>query len=144
MLALLAGCAAIEPRPPLDITQPGWRVREGQATWTPGHAQPPIAGELILANGPARALFVQFSKPPFTLVTGQAAEGSWHIEYPLQRKAFTGRETPPLDRAWFALPRALASQGRPAADWDFGQKPDGGWSLSNRRTGERLEGFLNP
>lgn len=143
-LTLLAGCATLDERQPLDISQPGWRVSEGQATWVPGHAQMPLTGELLLANGPGESLCVQFSKPPFTLVSGQAAGESWRIEYPLQRKASAGRQPPPLDLVWFALPRALASQGKPIPGWDFRRKAGGEWSLMNGRTGEQLEGFLNP
>lgn len=143
-LQLLASCANMPMRQPLDITGPGWKVREGQATWTPGHAESPINGELTLASGPPNSFFVQFSKPPFTLVTGQASGGSWLLEYPLQRKTLAGREAPPLDRVWFALANALGDQRRPVPGWAFAKTPNGGWALANRRTGERLEGFLNP
>jgi hypothetical protein len=144
ILALLAGCATMPMRQPLDITGPGWTIREGQATWTPGHAGSPISGELTLASGPSNSFFVQFSKPPFTVVSGQASGGSWILEYPLQRKRFAGREAPPLDRAWFALPNTLGARRRPLPGWAFAKTPDGGWVLVNDRTGERLEGFLSP
>lgn len=144
VLALMAGCASVGTWQRADITQPGWKVRQGQATWTPGHAQPPITGELLLATGPAGTLFVQFSKPPFVLVTGEAANGRWRIEYPLQRRTSTGRGVFPRNRAWFTLPQLLASPKRPPPGWNAQHKPDGTWSIWSSASGERLDGFLNP
>jgi hypothetical protein len=41
------------------------------------------------------------------------------------------------------LPAALA--GKPLPDpVRFARQPDGGWTLANRKSGETLEGYLEP
>lgn len=144
MAALIAGCASIQTRVPVDIHQAGWSVRQGQATWTPRGGDQPMAGELMLATGPAKSVFVQFSKPPFDVAIARATGGSWQLEYPLQRKSLGGRASPPHDHIWFALARACANPTTSPEGWNMTRHADGRWKLTSRRTGEKLEGFFNP
>ena len=50
---------------------------------------------------------------------------------------------PPTRFAWLYLPAALSGQPLPDR-FRFEQKADGGWRLENTRSGETVEGFLNP
>lgn len=144
LAALITGCASVQTRVPVDIHQAGWTVRQGQATWTPRGGGQPIAGELLLATGPAKSVFVQFSKPPFDVAIARATGGSWQLEYPLRRKSLGGPAPPPHDHIWFALARARANPNAIPEGWHMTRHADGRWKLTSRRTGETLEGFFNP
>ncbi|MHB1306597.1 MAG: hypothetical protein ACYDC1_21440 [Limisphaerales bacterium] len=142
LLLLLAACRTAPPAP-LDLSQPGWRIREGQAVWTAAQGERPVAGELLLALGPDDACWVQFSKPPFTLAAARRDVGRWSVERPQLRQFVAGRGTAPPDVLWFQLANALAIESV-AEGWQFEDLDDGSWTLANPRTGERLEGFLSP
>lgn len=139
---LLAGCSSLSrPLPPVDLSQPGWSVHQGQAVWTLPHHEREIAGEVLVATGPQGGSFVQFSKSPFTLVTGQTTRRHWQVEFPPQNKHYAGPGTPPKRLMWLYLGRVLAGQP-PPDHWTWTNKT-GNWDLENPGTGEKIEGFFN-
>ena len=87
----LAGCRTIAPLPALDINQPGWTVRQGQAVWKSKAAAPEIAGELVLATKPDGSSFLQFTKTPLPFVVAQTTSNSWQIQFVLENRIFSVR-----------------------------------------------------
>ena len=143
VLALCAGCRSPDRLPPLNLSQPGWRVAQGQAVWRPPRRRAEIAGDLLLATNVNGDFFVQFSKTPFPVATAEDFGGRWQIQFGANEYRRRGRGAPPDGFAWFELPRALA--GSPLAPrWKFERRPGGRWRLENARGGESLEGLFFP
>jgi len=143
LLLALNGCRTAPPVTPIDLTQPGWNVQQGQAVWTAARDAEAVAGELLVATQPDGACWIQFSKPPFNLFTAHRQTTGWRIEFQQGHKQFSGRGTPPARIIWFQLAAAVLNQPL-AADWKFGRGADDSWVLSQSKTGERLEGYLSP
>ncbi len=141
LAAGLTGCATVRPLPKVNLQDPGWTVRQGQAVWRLANGSREIAGDLILATGPKDQTFVQFSKTPFPLVIAQTGENRWQVEFPPQNKHYSGRGQPPKRIIWLYLARVLAGKP-PPANWGWGQD-NGQWHLENRATGESVEGYFN-
>jgi hypothetical protein len=141
LLPVLTSCSTLSrPLPPVNLSEPGWTVRQGQAVWTLPRGQKDIAGEVILATGPADKAFVQFSKSPFTLVVGQLDAKHWQVEFPPQNKHYAGPGTPPKRIIWLYLPRVLAGKSPPRG-WSWSES-EGNWRLQNPENGEAIEGFF--
>jgi hypothetical protein len=136
---LVSGCRTVPPLPPANLKEPGWTIHEGQAVWTRRRGTPEIAGEILVAQRDGRA-FVQFSKPPFPIVTAQNNSNSWEIEVSLQNLRYSGRGRPPERLIWLQIPPLLADQPLPRG-WSW-ERTDIGWKLSNPKTGEILEGYF--
>lgn len=136
-LCLSAGCAT--PRlPPADFAQPGWRVQETQAVWRPGRDAPELVGELLVAVRDDGSRVVQFSKQSLPMVTAQSATNGWRLTSPLRAGDYAG-SPPPTDRVpWFQLD-ALPPRATTSPRWDLTRTAEGGWKLTNPRTGEVLE-----
>jgi hypothetical protein len=143
VVVAMGGCRSATPLPPLNLSEPGWQVRQGQAVWQARPHLPALAGEVILAWNRDGRVFAQFSKTPFTVLNARASVLEWRIEFPAQRRSYQGAGQPPGRFAWLHLPRALAGQQLPA-DLIMTPRDDGHWSLANRRTGELIEGCLSP
>ena len=162
LLVLLCGCHSAPKLPPVNLQSAGWTVRQGQAVWTAKRGEEGVAGELLLATRADGACFVQFSKPPFTLATARAEAGGWAVELQSGHRAFGGQGKGPTQFIWFALVEALnvgqASRLSPSSTaneigdrrdacptpWQFDALDGERWQLTNRVTGERLEGYLSP
>ena len=128
------------PLPKVNLSEPGWTVRQGQAVWHPGRGAQEIAGELLVAarrDGPA---FVQFTKTPFPLVEAQTTVNRWTVEFPPQDKRYSGRGAPPARLLWFELARVLAGLPLPK-NWVW-KNSETGWRLENSSTGEFLQGYF--
>jgi hypothetical protein len=129
--------------PRADWSAPGWNIRQGQAVWRLGPGELPLSGELLLATRDGQTI-VQFAKPPFTLVSAQAAAQGWALEMVFRRHRTGGRGTPPKNTPWFALADAITGRDDAGSDWRFTNHNDGAWRLENGRTGESLDGYLKP
>ncbi|MBU6399435.1 MAG: hypothetical protein KGS61_03875 [Verrucomicrobia bacterium] len=140
-LLLTGSCRSTPPLPPVDLSAPGWQVRQGQAVWRPTKSRPEVAGDLWVATRPGGDLFVQFAKEPFVLATAQVAGERWRIEFGAGRYSRRGIGQPPARFAWFELGRVLAGEV-PHNGWDFMRLTTNTWKLENRRTGESLEGYV--
>ena len=139
----LGGCRTPAPPAPLNLAEPGWQVRQGQAVWRARPHRPALAGELLVAwNSDGRG-FAQFSKTPFTLLNARLSPTQWQIVFPPERRSYRGSGLPPQQLAWLHLPRVLAGLPLPP-ELRMVEKGDGGWRLMNRRTGEQIEGYWSP
>ena len=141
LLLTTTGCLTLtKPLPPVNLDQPGWTVRQGQAVWTLPRSGHDIAGEVIVATGPQEKSFVQFSKSPFPLVLGQTTADKWQIEFPPQNKHYSGPGSPPRRLIWLYLPLSLEGKALPK-HWTW-TNSENNWRLENRTTGEKIEGFF--
>lgn len=142
LLAICAGCRSLPASGPVDFSEPGWIIRQGQAVWYP-KPKADIAGELLVAMHPDGRSVVQFSKPPLPFVEAQRGTNSWRIRFFAQNKEYAGRGSPPGRIGWLQLPDGLA--GRPMdPNWSLiPPRPDGtGLHFENLETKETLDGFL--
>lgn len=143
-LALAAGCAAPRTGLRVDLSAPGWSVREGQAVWRPAKGKPDLAGELLVASHPSGRAFVQFAKPPFQLVTACRTRDRWQITFGANDRTFSGRGAPRPRFLWLHLSACLDSDQPPPVGWRFEAAAMGRWQFENGATGEKLEGYLIP
>ena len=138
----LTGCSSIEPLPKVNLQEPGWTAKQGQAIWHLEHGTREVAGDLIVATGPNDQAFVQFSKTPFPLVIAQSDRTRWSVEFPPQNKRYSGRGKPPQRLIWLYLPQSISGKP-PPANWTW-QEAAGQWHLTNRANGESVEGYFSP
>jgi hypothetical protein len=134
------GCQTTPPFPQADLSEPGWKVHQGQAVWRARHNAAEIAGEILLAADDRGRTFVQFTKTPFPFVIAQTMTNAWQIESPTQDRRYSGHGTPPGRVIWFQLPAAGAGLGLPKP-WSW-KNSETGWRLENHSTGESLEGYF--
>src|SRR5436190_14327763 len=140
LLASLAACRTGPPLPKVNLSEPGWTVRQGQAVWHPRRNAPELAGDLLVATRPDGPVFVQFTKTPFPFAIAQTTPTHWQIEIPPQNRRFSGPGKPPARIVWFQLANALTE--KPVAkSWSW-QTSQTGWHLENKSTGESLDGYL--
>lgn len=88
--------------------------------------------------------FVEFIKTPFPIVNGWRTLENWQVEFPPQNRVFNGREEPSHRFIWPFLPACLIEGRSPPAGWVLTRTEPGRWRFENKRSGEYLEGFLNP
>lgn len=141
LLSSFCGCMTGPPMRPMDLSEPGWTVRQGEAVWQPGRKSPELAGELLLATRPDGSAFVQFTKTPFPFAVAQTTSNRWQIEFPPQNKRFAGPGKPPARIVWFQLANAVT--GKPLAKGWTWHNSDANWQLKNSSSGESLEGYFN-
>src|ERR1044071_2118887 len=60
----LSACGTARPLPAVNLSEPGWRVQQGQAIWRTRKNAPEVAGELMVATHPGGRTFLQFTKTP--------------------------------------------------------------------------------
>ncbi|HZM04338.1 MAG TPA: hypothetical protein VFC44_15155 [Candidatus Saccharimonadales bacterium] len=123
-----------------DVTEPGWKVWNGQAVWKPRRSIPELTGDVLLAVNTNGSAFIQFTKTlPFAMarLDGQR----WQIDFP-DHRIYKGHYPLPRYFAWLQLP--ALTEGRPLAE---GWTETGGlaqFDLRSRLTGETLHGYLLP
>src|SRR6266849_4744571 len=88
VLVLVAGCRTVPRLAPVNLQEPGWTVRPGQAVWARARGKPEVAGEILVATRPDGRAFVQFSKSPFPLIIAQSTPHSWEAEIPMDNKRY--------------------------------------------------------
>ncbi len=141
-LLLLSGCNTLPPMPAVDLSQPGWTVREGQAIWKSGPKAPELAGDVLLATKAPGRTFVQFTKTPFPLLVAQTTGSSWEARIPVRNQRFSGRGHPPMRLIWLYLAKAMAGEPLPRKfKWTRNGE---NWRLENTARGEYIEGFFAP
>jgi hypothetical protein len=143
LLVLAPACRTTPHAPLFTATGPGWHVQEGQALWRPRQKMPELAGDLVMASHEDGRSLVQFTKTPLPMMLAQTTRTNWLIQFPPQRLSFSGRGRPSTRFLWLYLKPALSGEPLPAG-LVYQRKPDGGWRLENRRTGESVEGVLSP
>ncbi|HVM47155.1 MAG TPA: hypothetical protein VMU04_03965 [Candidatus Acidoferrum sp.] len=142
-LALWTGCRTPKESDLFTTSGPGWRVQEGQALWRPRRSMPELAGDVVMASNSDGRCVVQFTKTPLSVLLAQTSRTNWLIEFPPQHLGFMGRGEPSKRFAWLHLYAALQGDTLPRG-YEFHRKPDGGWRLENKGSGESVEGFLGP
>lgn len=135
-----SACRLLPTLPPVDLTQPGWSVKQGQAVWKFKKDAPEIAGEILLATKGAGQTYVQFTKGPFPMATGQTTSRGWQLERGDSKARYSGPGRPPTRIIILQLAGLLAGQPPPPG-WSW-QQTEKNWRLENKKTGEFLEGFL--
>jgi hypothetical protein len=143
LVIFLAGCAGIPRLPPVNLSETGWATRHGQAVWRYDRHATEIAGDLTLATNFDGRMFVGFSKNPVSLVIAQTTADSWQFEFVPREKIYSGKNPPPARLPWLLLPDCLRGNP-PPKPWTWQPLPDNHWRLENSRTGESLEGYLDP
>lgn len=143
VLLVNGGCNTMAPMAPVDVSAPGWRVREGQAVWRKNRDAPELAGELLVATSDTGRTLVQFAKNPFPLIVAQQTPRSWEIQLPTQNRRYSGPGKPPARIIWLYLP-GLIEGASPPKNWTWQGLGDHRWRLENTKTGQMLEGFLSP
>jgi hypothetical protein len=128
---------------PVNLQQPGWRVREGQVVWKRNETAPEIAGDVLVATRADGRSFVQFTKTPFPMIIAQTTTNRWQIDIPMENKRYSGPGSPPKRLIWAYLPRLLAGDAPPKG-WSWTRLPDNGLQLNNSQTGEMLQGYFSP
>jgi len=144
LTAAFAGCQTSPPQPPMDLSEPGWTIRQGQAVWKAKPGVEGVAGDLLVAMHWNGRNVVQFTKPPLPFVTAQNDTNHWQIQYFAQKKNYSGRGQAPDGMLWLQLPENLAASvsTRRDTDWSITRKRGGSWQLTNTVSGESLDGFL--
>jgi len=127
----------------MDLTEPGWAIRQGQAVWVAARHEVGVAGELLVGTHPDGSCWVQFAKPPFNLYTAQRAGNRWHIESEQGRRRRSGRGVPPSHLIWFQIARCLDGKS-PDPGWEFSAGTNREWVLTQVETGQELKGYLLP
>ena len=141
----MAGCQSLPPQPPMDLSEPGWTIRQGQAVWKTKPGAEGIAGDLLLAMHWNGRNVVQFTKPPLPLVAAQSDTNHWQIQFFAQKKSYSGRGRPPERVLWLQLAENLATflSARKDTDWSITRLDGGSWQFTNNVSGESLDGFLS-
>lgn len=137
-----ASCRTFPPLPAINLNEPGWTLRQGQAVWRSKRDAPEIAGEILFATHPDGRTMLQLTKNPLPFVAVQTSGESWQIEFVPQQRRFSGRGVPTTRLLWIHLARALSGRQPPTA-LTFSQTEPHGFSLENPKTGESIAGFLN-
>ena len=146
LAALLAGCASAPPATPgaapVDMSGPGWTVRQGQALWKPGRKDPEIAGDVVVSSDATGGSYVQFSKT-LPIVSGRLTSKGWEFDAIAQQKRYSGGGKPPAKTIWLQMLRAL--EGNEVADrWTVAHPSDQYILLAHEHSGERLEVHFPP
>jgi hypothetical protein len=142
-LLCVVGCATTPPLSPVNLAEPGWKTRQGEAVWRSKKDAPEITGELLVATHPDGRSLVQFTKTPIPFIIAQTTSNAWQIHIVPSNQTHTGRGKPPVQILWLYLPRCLDGMPPPKfLAWHA--LPNDGWRLENHLTGESLEGYLNP
>jgi hypothetical protein len=143
-LVMIIGCRTVPELPPVDPSQPGWQMRQGQAVWRPNTNAPELAGELIWATHADGRFMLQFLKTPIVMVEAQGGDEAWQISFPARERTIRGsRGRLPSQRlGWLYLAKALHGETltAPSTFTRSGNK----WIFANARTGEMIEGYLAP
>ena len=140
-LGNLTACRTAQLLPPLNLTEAGWTMCQGQAVWRPKKDAPEISGELILATHTDGRNFVQFTKTPLPFVVAQSTTNTWQTQFVPNNKTYSGHGQPPARLVWLQLPRCLSGI-EPPKPWSWQRLENHGWRLENRSSGELLEGYF--
>jgi len=141
-LMFLLGCVTSGPMAPLDMSAPGWQVRQGQAIWKPDSKKPEITGDIVLAANPSGNSYLQFSKT-MPIVSAQTTPDRWSVEFPPENKHYSGGGTGPARLVWVQLLRVI--EGRELkGDWRLIYPSKEFIALEDDESGERLEVHFQP
>ena len=132
VLMTLVGCSSLPPQPAMNLSEPGWVVREGQATWRAEPGAATVQGSLLVAMHWSGRNVVQFTTTNGLLVSAQSTTNTWQAQFAGRDTISTGRGKVPerkrlaggnqwhtcADSAEFAPWRLPPHSGGPGADAD--------------------------
>jgi hypothetical protein len=139
----VAGCQTHHPYswPPYKLSDPGWKIWNGQAVWKPRKSIPELTGDVMLAVNTNGDSFLQFTKTlPFAMV--RADGHRWQVEFPAAHRIYKGHYPLPHFFAWLQLP--AMTEGRPPGKGWIEKGGLDNFELHSRLTGETLHGYLIP
>ncbi len=143
VIALVAGCASPQLRPPPSLTEAGWVIRQGQGTWKPRPDAAPVQGTLLVAMNVDGRNLVQFSTPTNgTLALALSSRDHWQVQYPAENRSQSGGRNPPDRILWLQLPDGLLGNTTRNTEWSFARQREQAFSFWHEVTSERLEGSL--
>ncbi len=134
-------CRTVAPLPAVNLTEPGWTLRQGQALWRSRRDAPEIAGEVIFARHTSGRTLLELAKNPLPFVTVQTSGELWQVEFVPQKRRFSGKGVPTNRLLWVHLARALNGT-TPPSPLKFEKTGADAFTLENPATGERISGFL--
>lgn len=140
---MLIGCRSGPSLVQVDVSEPGWTMVEGQAVWRTRSGAPEIVAEFQGSFHSDGRRWLEVSKAGLPFMTVRADSLSWEIRTSMRKQRFAGRGAPTHRSGWLQLSTCLAGQ-RPARQWAWVRRADGGWRLSNASTGEQIEGVTTP
>jgi len=143
-LAAVVGssCRTFPDLPAVNLSEPGWKMHQGQAVWRSQRDAPEIAGEILFATHAGDRALLQLTKNPLPFVNAQVNGARWEVEFVPQRRKFNGQGTPTPRLLWVHLARALNGT-KPPEPLQFAQTEPHGFTLENPKTGESITGFLS-
>lgn len=121
----------------IDLSAPGWTIRQGQALWKPGTDKPEIAGELVVASHPTAGSYIQFSKT-LPILSGRITSSGWEFENTTENKQYSGGGNPPSRIVWLQLLRAIEGQ-EISGRWTVARPSKDFVTLEDEHRGERLQ-----
>jgi len=134
-------CQTPKPLPSINLSEPGWTLREGQALWRSSKDAPEIAGEITLALHPDGRALIQFTKIPLPLLSAQTTRTGWRIEFIPEHRRLSGTGVPPAGLIWLHLLRSFNGVA-PRAPLHLEKLADGGVRLENPASGESVTAYL--
>jgi hypothetical protein len=139
LIAFGAGCSALPQKklPALDISAPGWEVRQGQALWKPGEDKPEIVGDVVLSVHPQAGSYVQFSKT-LPILSARLAPEAWEFHAIAEDKRYSGGGKPPRKIVWLQMLRVLDGE-EISERWSVVRSSNRLITLEDSFRGERLE-----
>ena len=142
VLMTLVGCSSLPPQPAMNLSGPGWVVREGQAVWKSKPDAVGISGRLLVAMHWNGGNVVQFNTTNGPVVSAQSTTNAWQVQFAGQNKLSSGRGKAPERSMWLQLPGGLLGNSAEETDWIMTRERGVPWRFKNDLTGESLEGSL--
>lgn len=139
LATLLCGCRT--PKiPVIDLSEPDWQERTGQAIWKMPDA-PLLSVDIHFAQSESGTSWLQLSKGGLPMATVTLNKPHWKLDGSMFGRVAQGRGTPPRQAGPAQL--ALLLAGRPVhRDWKVEHKADH-LLLAREKSGERWEVFLD-
>lgn len=142
VVSLLNGCATPAPRPAMNLAEPGWVIREGQAAWKRSPDSAEVRGQLLVALHVDGRNVVQFNAASGERVQAQFSTNFWQAQLPGRTAPVTGRGKPPQKILWLQLPEGLLGNSAEETDWMMSRERGRPWRFYHDVTGESLEGTI--
>lgn len=142
VIALASGCASLPPQPAVNLSEPGWVIREGQAAWKKSPTSAEVRGKLLVALNADGRNVVQFDAVSGEVVRAQSTTNYWQAQLPGRAEVLTGRGKTPQRILWLQLPEGLLGNSAEETEWLMNRERGKPWRFYHDVTGESLEGTL--
>lgn len=126
----------------MNLSEPGWVIREGQATWKKSPSGPALSGKLLVALNTDGRNVVQFQPVAGEPVRAQFSTNCWQVQLPGEARIRTGQGELPQNSIWLQLPEGLLGNSAMDTEWMMNRDRGKPWRFYHDVTGESLEGTL--